>query len=98
MKTVLITDRRASEALFPLFDDDIASVAREDQMAAEIAEIDALIEEAERGWAAAEQVETFRLSRELTDQVRARRTTRRAAQRALRSLPVRLDGITGEAA
>ncbi|OXM70731.1 MULTISPECIES: hypothetical protein [Amycolatopsis] len=98
MKTVLITSHEASEALFPLFDDDIATVAREDQMAAEIAEIDALIEEAERGWAAAEQVETFRLSRELTDQVRARRTARRAAQRALRSLPVRLDAVTGEAA
>ncbi|MDQ0378601.1 hypothetical protein [Amycolatopsis thermophila] len=98
MKTVLITSSEAKEALFPLFDDDIAAEAREDQMAAEIAEIDALIEEAERGWAAAEHAEMFRVSRELTDQVRARRTARRATRESLRSLPVRIDVVTEEAA
>ncbi|MFD4251941.1 hypothetical protein ACFWQL_19595 [Amycolatopsis thermoflava] len=85
MKFARITSPEALDALFPLVDEDISAVARDEAVAAELAEIDALIEEAEREWAAAEQVEAYRVSRELTDQVRARRATRRAAREALRS-------------
>ncbi|OXM74555.1 MULTISPECIES: hypothetical protein [Amycolatopsis] len=98
MKFARIASSEALDALFPLVDEDISAVARDEAVAAEVAEIDALIEEMEREWAAAERVEAFRISRELTDEVRARRTARRAAQQALRSLPVRLDAVTGEAA
>ena len=91
MKTARITNPTATEALFPLVDDLISSVAREDEMAAEVAEIDALVEEAEREWIAADLEESFRVSRDLTDQVRARRTHRRAGREVLRSLPSRLD-------
>lgn len=91
MKTARITNQHATEALFPLVDDLISNVAREEEMAAEIAEIDALVEEAEREWIAADLEESFRVSRDLTDQVRARRTHRRVGREVLRSLPSRLD-------
>ncbi|GAA3831688.1 MULTISPECIES: hypothetical protein [Amycolatopsis] len=100
MEFARITSAAAREALFPLVDDDIMATTVAEDAAAEAAEIDALIEqalgpdfaeidalidEAEREFEAAEQVETFRVSRELTDQVRARRTARRATREALRS-------------
>jgi hypothetical protein len=85
MKFARITSPEALDALFPLVDDDISAVARDEAAAAELAAIDTLIEEAEREWTAAEQVEAFRISRELTDHVRARRTARRATREALRS-------------
>jgi hypothetical protein len=115
MKPARITSREVTEALFPLVDDDISTVAREEDMAAEVAEIDALlaeelgdvaeldalVEAADGVFAAAEAVETFRVSRELTDGVRARRAHRRADRKALRALPVRLEvtgPVAGEAA
>ncbi|WP_435060627.1 hypothetical protein [Amycolatopsis thermoflava] len=89
MKFARITSPEALDALFPLVDEDISAVARDEAVAAEVAEIDALIEEMEREWAAAERVEAFRVSRELTDEVRARRAMRRASREVLRSLAVR---------
>ncbi|WP_435122949.1 hypothetical protein [Amycolatopsis thermoflava] len=100
MKFARITSIPAREALFPLVDDDIAAMMLADDAAAETAEIDALIEQelgpnfaeidelveqAERHFAAVEQVGNFRVAHELTDPVRARRTTRRATREALRS-------------
>ena len=111
MKTARITNQQASEALFPLVDDSISTVAREEEMAAETAAVDALIDEAvgdripeiealieaaEREWIAAGLEESFRVSRDLTDQVRARRAHRRVGREVLRALPSRLD--LGEAA
>ncbi|MEV5296476.1 hypothetical protein [Amycolatopsis methanolica] len=85
MKFARITSPEAVDALFPLVDEDISAVARDEEIAAEVAEIDALIEEAEREWAAAERVEAFRVSRELTDLVSARRAVRRVTREVLRS-------------
>ena len=90
MFSLKITSRSVAEALLPQLDDDIAAVADEEASAAETAEIDALIEEAEREWAAAEQRETARVSRVFTDQTRARRARRREDRSVLRLLPVRL--------
>jgi hypothetical protein len=95
MKTARITSPNATEALFPLVDDLISTVAQEEEMAAEVAEIDAAVEEAEREWAAAARAEVFRVSRDLTDQVRARRAHRRVGRVVLRSLP-RQFGAPGE--
>ena len=92
MKFARITSPAAVDALFPLVDEDISAVVRDEEVAAEVAEIDALIEEAEREWAAAERVEAFRVSRELTDVVSARRATRRLTREALRSR-VRFTGV-----
>ena len=100
MKSVRITSREAVEALFALVDDDVSTVAREEEQAAEVAEIDALIvqelgdlaevdglvEEAERVFAAAEAAESFRVTRELTDPVRGRRAHRRTDRAVLRGL------------
>ncbi|WP_236793263.1 hypothetical protein [Amycolatopsis sp. GM8] len=113
MRNARIAGRDAAEALSLLLDEDIATVAEEDAVAAEVAEIDALvrmelgeeaavldavIEQAERTWAGVDQLESFRLSRNLTDPVRVRRGARRAGRVVLRSLPVRLDVLGGEAA
>ena len=75
MRAVQITDAAAREALFALVDEDISTVAEEEAMAAEVAEIDALIEQAEREWSAA-------------DRARARdaRMRRRADRVVLRTL------------
>ncbi|PXY31101.1 hypothetical protein [Prauserella muralis] len=101
MSSARIASKTARKALFPLLDEDVSAVAREEAMAAEVAEIDALVEEMEREWAAADRVESLRVSRDFTDQVRARRTHRRADRTVLRSLPTRL-GVSacgeGEAA
>ncbi|MFD4191386.1 MULTISPECIES: hypothetical protein [Amycolatopsis] len=96
MKFARITSPEAVDALFPLVDEDISAVMRDEEIAAEVAEIDALIEEAEREWAAAERVESFRVSRELTDLVSARRAVRRVTREVLRSR-IRT-GSTGKAA
>jgi hypothetical protein len=99
MKSVRIS-REAVAALFALVDEDISAVVWEEEMAAEVAEIDALIvqelgdlagvdglvEEAERVFAAAEAAESFRVTRELTDPVRARRAHRRTDRVVLRGL------------
>jgi hypothetical protein len=99
MRSARITSREAVEALFPLVDDSISTVAREEEMRVERAEIDALVEEMECEWVSADVAESFRVSRDMTDQVRARRAHRRAARVALRSLPVRVADLgDGEAA
>ncbi|GAA5115935.1 hypothetical protein [Haloechinothrix salitolerans] len=100
MKSVRITDPVASEALAALGDDVVCAVQREEDMAAEIARIDALLEEADRDLACDERAESVRISRVATDQVRARRARRRADREVLRALPTRLSGVElpGEAA
>lgn len=100
MFSLKITNRSVAEALMPQLDDDIAAVADEEASAAEAAEIDALVEEAEREWAAAEQREAVRLSRVFTDQTRAGRARRRDDRTVLRMLPARLGvpDVTGEVA
>ncbi|WP_435061906.1 hypothetical protein [Amycolatopsis thermoflava] len=96
MEFARFTSPAVIDALFPLVDEDISAVARDEAMAAEVAEIDAMIEDAEREWAAAERVGEFRVSRELTDQVRAHRTTRRTVREMLRSnVLAALPGNTG---
>ncbi|GAB3580380.1 hypothetical protein GCM10027445_50580 [Amycolatopsis endophytica] len=112
MEFARIPSVTARRALFPLMDEDITAMLIADDATAEaaeldsliaeelgpdFAEIDALVDQAERDFAAAEQVESFRVSRELTDQVRARRAARRAARESLRSLPGRFD-TAGEVA
>jgi hypothetical protein len=86
MFSLEITNQQVAQALMPQLDDDIAAVASEEASAAEVA----LVEEAERDWAAAEQRETTRVSRVFTDQTRARRARRREDQTVLRMLPTRL--------
>lgn len=100
MFSLKITSRSVAEALMPQLDDDIAAVAGEEAAAAESAEIDALIEDAEREWAAAEQREIARVARMFTDQTRARRARRRENRTVLRMLPARLGAsdVTGEVA
>jgi hypothetical protein len=73
-----------------MLDDDIVGVAIDEHLAVEAAEIDALIEHAEREWATAERTETARVSRMFTDQPRARRAHRRADRAVLRMLPDQL--------
>lgn len=87
MSSPRITSRQAVHALRSMLDDDIADVAAEEHAAVETAEIDVLIEQAERDWAAAERAETARISRMFTDQPRARRAHRRADRTVLRALP-----------
>ncbi|WP_246076410.1 hypothetical protein [Amycolatopsis cihanbeyliensis] len=53
--------------------------------------IDALLDEVDRELVAGECSATVRVSRDFTDQRRARRAARRAGRVVLRSLPVRLD-------
>ena len=100
MRTAQITSREAIEALFPLLDEEISTVAREEEHAAEVAEIDALvagepgdlaeldalIAEADGVFAAAEAAAVFRVAHELTDPVRARRAHRRTDRAVLRGL------------
>lgn len=100
MRTARITSRQASEALFPLVDEDISTVVREEEMAAEVAEIDALIEEVDRELAAEADAAAHRALRPFTDVERARRSQRRTVRDALRSLPVRIEAadVAGEVA
>jgi hypothetical protein len=101
MWAVVISDRAAREALSALVDEDISAAVGEEDARMERAEIDAalaaewgdqaseldaLVEEWEREWSAADRTESWRVSREMTDQVRARRTHRRAGRSAMRSL------------
>lgn len=99
-------------ALFALVDDEITSVAWEEQMAMEraevdaavaaelgdLAEVDALVDAAEREWTTADLDETWRLSRGMTDQPRARRTRRRADRSAMRLLAENalIGGVTSQ--
>ena len=94
-----MTSRFARDVM-ALLDEDFVRLAREEEMAEEVAEIDALIaeelgdlagvdglvEDAEREFTAAEAAEVFRVSRELTDPVRARRAHRWTERAVLRGL------------
>jgi hypothetical protein len=91
MKFARIASTAAVDALFPVLDDDISAVQREEDMAAEITYIDRLIEEVDHELVAEEHTETVRLTRDFTDQRRARRAHRRADRAVLRSLPVRME-------
>jgi hypothetical protein len=75
----------SSPQIFNAYLDDDA--AREEHAAGERAEVDALIEQAESEWAAADRAEQARVSRTFTDQPRARRAHRRADRTVLRKLP-----------
>lgn len=90
MSSPRITSRRAVHALQTLLDDDIATVAADEHAAGESADVEALIEQAEREWAAAARSESARVSRRFTDQPRARRAHRRADRTVLRMLPDQL--------
>ena len=94
MSSPRITSRRVARALRPLLDDDVTSAAIDEHAAGESAEVDALIEQTEREWAAAERTETARVSRMFTDQPRARRAHRRADRTVLRLLPDRLRPVS----
>ncbi|SNR87533.1 hypothetical protein SAMN06265360_12640 [Haloechinothrix alba] len=103
MEFTRIADREARLRLGTVLDPDVVAVQQEEDMARERAEIDALIEEADREFAAEARVETERVHREVRGQVRARRARRRADREVLRSLPVRLERapvgeVDGEAA
>jgi len=101
MKSVRITDPQASRALAVLGDDVVCAVQREEEMAAQIAQVDALLDEADRELACDERAELVRITRDATDQVLARRARRRADREVLRALPTRLSGAelpSGEAA
>src|SRR4051812_21973498 len=72
MRSAQITDDRALEALWPVLDEDISAVQEEEDMYAERAEIDRLIQEVQRELAAEKRRETVRIGRGFTDQRRAR--------------------------
>jgi hypothetical protein len=101
MKFARIISREADEALSLLADEDISAVERAEERraerddidrllaeewGAEVPEIDAVIEEAEREWISAGLVESFRVSRDLTDGARAHRARRRTTREVLRTL------------
>jgi hypothetical protein len=87
MSSPRIASRRVVHALRPQLDPDVTDVAAEEHAAEETAAIDALIDQAEREWAAAARTETARISRMFTDQPRARRAHRRTDRTVLRTLP-----------
>jgi len=98
MKSVKITDPQASRVLAEWGDDVVCAVEREEEMAAEIARIDALLEEADRDLVREERTESVRITRVATDQVRARRARRRADREVLRALALRGAADLGEVA
>lgn len=98
MKPARITDPQASEVLAALGDDLVSAVEREELMAAEVAEIDRLIDEVDRDLAVQARTESVRITRDATDQVRARRARRRADRELLRALTSRGAADLGEVA
>jgi hypothetical protein len=108
------TTRRQAEAAFDGLDADEEDVsARQDSWAATLdtvelghppdqeAEIDRLLAQVDHELAAELRTESYRTTREFTDQRQAHRAHRRAARLALRSLPTQLDAADspeGEAA
>lgn len=91
MRQARITDPLAVSAVAAVSDETVSAVEREEAMAAEVAEIDRLIDEVDRELAAQECTESVRLTRAFTDARRMRRARRRADREALRTLPTRLD-------
>lgn len=91
MKFARINHPHASEVLAALGDDVVSAVEKEEAMAAEVAEIDRLIDEVDRDLAAQERTESVRLTRTFADARRVRRARRRADREVLRALPTHLD-------
>jgi hypothetical protein len=87
MGSLRITNTRVRAALFPLVDEDIAAVQRDEDIVSEEAEIDRLIEDVERELAETGHAVLVRLTHDFTDQRRAFRASRRAGRGVLRSLP-----------
>jgi len=85
MKFARITDPLAAQVVAAVSDETVSAVEEEETMAAEVAEIDRLIDEVDRDLAAQVRTESVRITRDVTDQVRARRA-RRARRRADREL------------
>ncbi|WP_210717333.1 hypothetical protein [Amycolatopsis acididurans] len=83
MKTPRITNRQARAAVDLAFDQDIWMTNKEEEMAAEAAEIDALIDEVDRELAAEARTAGRRILRPFADVERARRAQRRAVRDAL---------------
>lgn len=91
MRQVRISDALAAEAVAAVSDEFVSAVQEEEEMAAEVAEIDRLIDEVDRELAAQERTGSVRVSRAFTDARRQRRIRRRADRELLRTLPERLD-------
>lgn len=91
MKFARITDPLAAEVVAAVSDETVSAVHEEEAMAAEVAEIDRLIDEVDRELAAQERTESVRVSRAFPDARRMRRARRRADRELLRALPQRLD-------
>jgi len=98
MRQVRITDPLAAQAVAAVSDETVSAAHEEELMAAEVAEIDRLIDEVDRDLAAQERTESVRITREVTDQVRARRARRRANRELLRALTSRGAADLGEVA
>jgi len=98
MKFARITDPLAVEVVAAVSDETVSAVEREEAMAAEVAEIDRLIDEVDRDLAVQERTESVRITRDTTDQVRARRARRRAEGELLRALTSRGAAELGEVA
>lgn len=101
MEFARIADRQAREVLAVLADPDVSAVAKEEEMARERAEVEALLQEVDRELAGQVRTESQRVNREVRGQARA---CRRADREVLRSLPVQLErgvateGVEDEAA
>jgi len=91
MKFARITDPLAAEVVAAVSDEFVSAVEEEEAMAAEVAEIDRLIDEVDRELAVQVRTESVRVSRAFTDARRMRRARRRADRELLRALPERLD-------
>jgi len=96
MKFARITDPLAAEAVAAVSDETVSAVHEEEAMAAEVAEIDRLIDEVDRELVQQERTESVRLTRTFADARRVRRARRRADRELLRTLPGRLDASAAE--
>jgi len=96
MRQVRITEPLAAEAVAAVSDEFVSAVQEEEEMAAEVAEVDRLIDEVDRELAVQERTESVRLTRTFADARRSRRARRRAGREALRALPGRLDATAAE--
>jgi hypothetical protein len=96
MKFVRITDRRAAEVLACLMDETVSAVQQDEQMAAECAEVERLLEDVNRELAESLLAESAQLALDHRDPRPSRRNRRRTDRAVLRSLPHRLSP-SGEA-
>lgn len=96
MKFARINHPQASAVLAELGDELVSAEREEAAMAAEVAEIDRLVDEVDRELTQQERIESVRLTRTFADTRRVRRARRRADREALRALPGRLDPSAAE--